>query len=142
MPLAGPCTKRGQIIRAVRDQDTIDAGRTTAAEYAGVYVSRLTVTVNVVDKPGVQVSPETLRIAEGRSGGYNVKLNTAPKSDVAVTVSSDDTSRVTANPASLTVTPTNWSSFQRVTVNAKPEGRQRRPPGATRRPSTVSYWRP
>ena len=53
-------------------------GRTTASEYVGVNVDSVGVRVSDDDAPGVQVSPERLQIAEGRSGSYNVRLNTAP----------------------------------------------------------------
>ena len=126
-------TGRTVTVSAVRDQDgademgttiahAIDAERTTATEYASVVgIDSVTVNVSDVDKPGVQVSPETLRITEGRSGSYNVKLNTQPTHDVTVTVRSGDTSTATVQPDKLTFTSTNWSSFQRVTVNAKPD---------------------
>ena len=124
-------------VSAVRDQDgademntkithMIDTERTTATEYLTWYehpdndVDSVTVNVSDVDKPGVQVSPETLRITEGRSGSYSVKLNTQPAEDETVTVSvrSDDRD-VTVSPGKLTFTSTNWSSNQRVTVTAK-----------------------
>ncbi len=114
-------------VSAVHDQDgapdratithEIDAQRTTAGEYDGEGVASVTVTVSDDDAPGVRVSPETLRIAEGRSGGYNVRLNTAPTADVTITVDSDNRD-VTTQPASLTFTPDDWSRTQRVTVNA------------------------
>ena len=95
----------------------IDAQRTTADEYDGEDVASVDVTVSDDDAPGVRVSPETLRIAEGGSGGYNVRLNTAPTADVTITVDSDNDD-VTTQPSSLTFTPDDWSRAQRVTVNA------------------------
>ena len=95
----------------------IDAGRTTAGEYHGVPVDSVSVTVTDDDAPGVWVSPETLRIDEGRSGSYNVRLNTQPAGNVTITVSSDN-GDVTVEPASLNFTASDWSRAQRVTVNA------------------------
>ncbi len=122
-------------VSAVRDQDgddemgttiahAIDTERTTATEYLTWYerpendVDSVTVNVSDVDKPGVQVSPETLRINEGRSGTYSVKLNTQPTADVTVAVSSSNDD-LTMEPASLTFTPDNWSQPQWVTVTAR-----------------------
>jgi len=56
---------------------TIDAQRTSADEYDGVSVGSVSVIVDDDDAPGVRVSPERLRIAEGRSGSYNVHLHGA-----------------------------------------------------------------
>ena len=124
-------------VSAVRDLDgademgttiahAIDTERTTATEYVTWYehpandVDDVTVNVSDVDKPGVQVSPETLRINEGRSGTYNVRLNTQPAQDETVTITvRSDGPDVTVSPGKLTFTSTNWNRNQRVTVNAK-----------------------
>ena len=117
-------------VSAVRDQDgddetgtvithVIDAGRTTAGEYDNVAnIGSVRVNVLDVDKPGVWVSTERLQIAEGRSGSYNVRLNTAPTANVTVSVSSRD-GDVTVEPARLTFTSDDWNRTQRVTVNAR-----------------------
>ena len=92
-------------------------GRTTASEYVGVNVDSVGVRVSDDDAPGVQVSPERLQIAEGRSGSYNVRLNTAPSANVTVSVSSSNPD-VRTEPASLVFTAEDWNRGQRVTVHA------------------------
>ena len=78
----------------------------------------MAVSVSDDDAPGVRVSTETLRIAEGHSGGYDVRLNTEPSADVTITVSSTN-GDVTVEPGKLTFTSDDWSRTQRVTVNAR-----------------------
>ena len=67
--------------------------------------------------PGATVSTAALTVAEGSSGTYTVRLNTAPSSDVTVTVggASGD---VTVAPPSLTFTTSNWDTPKTVTVSA------------------------
>ena len=80
-------------------------------------VAGVSVSVTDDDSPGVRVSPERLRIAEGRSGSYNVRLNTEPAADVTINVSSDNDD-VTVSPEQLTFTADNWNAPQTVTVSA------------------------
>ena len=69
--------------------------------------------------PGVTVEPPSLTVDEGSTNTYTVELNTQPSGDVTVTiVAPTDNTEVTAEPASLTFTTTNWNSVQTVTVRA------------------------
>ena len=67
--------------------------------------------------PGATVSTAALRVAEGGSGSYTVRLDTAPSADVTITVggASGD---VTVPGSPLTFTTSNWTVPQTVTVNA------------------------
>ncbi len=67
--------------------------------------------------PGATVSTAALRLAEGGSGAYTVRLDTAPSADVTVTVggASGDVA-VMGSP--LTFTTATWTIPQTVTVNA------------------------
>ena len=65
----------------------------------------------------VRVTETTLRFAEGHSVYYYVSLNTQPSSKVVIAVSSNNTD-VTASPATLTFSPSNWDTAQTVTVRA------------------------
>jgi glucose/arabinose dehydrogenase len=65
------------------------------------------------------LSTNTLTIDEGSSGTFTVRLATAPSSNVTVNVArSSGDSDVTASPATLTFTPSNWNMPQTVTVSA------------------------
>ena len=75
--------------------------------------------ITVAIPPGVTVSPTDLTVDEGGTGTYTVVLNTQPTDDVTVTVNDPtDNTDVTAEPASLTFTTTNWDTAQTITVSA------------------------
>ena len=75
-----------------------------------------TVDVTVADAPGVTVSPGALRVAEGATGTYTVKLNTKPAGSVTVTPTSSAGTVATVSGA-LTFTTSTWGTMQTVTVS-------------------------
>ena len=121
-------------VSAAQDADAVnDAASITHAvvasrsanEYAAATIAGVAVTVTDDDTAGATVSPATLRIPEGGSATYTVRLDAQPTSDVVITVSSDnsdvtaDTDAATSgNQTTLTFTPSNWSTAQTVTVRA------------------------
>jgi hypothetical protein len=70
------------------------------------------------DTPGVTVTPATgLITAEGGgTASFTVVLNTQPTADVAIDLSSSDTTEGIVSPASLTFTPSNWKNHQTVII--------------------------
>ena len=54
--------------------------------------------------------------AGSRTDTYTVVLNSQPTASVTITVMSSDATAATVSPATLTFTPSNWSSAQAVTV--------------------------
>ena len=111
-------------VSAAEDNDlSRDIATVTHTLAGGDYESFAAPSVAVIvtdnDVPGVTVTPTSLTIAEGGSGTYTVTLNTLPAGDVTVAiVDPTDNTDVTAEPASLTFTTTNWSTAQTVTVSA------------------------
>ena len=107
-------------VSGVEDADATDETVTVShgvSGYTGVNSApALTVTVNDNDVPGVMVDPVSLTVDEGGMGTYTVKLNTLPGGDVTITPSSDDMAAATVSPATLTFTPSTWSSPRTVTV--------------------------
>ena len=95
----------------------VDASR-SANEYDAVSIAGVRVTVTDDDTAGVSVSETVLTVAEGGSGSYTVKLDAQPTSDVVIGVTKNGSSDVTASPATLTFTPSNWDTAQTVTVAA------------------------
>ena len=94
----------------------------SADEYDAVSVAGVAVTV-ADDDAGVSVSVTELALAEGGQAAYTVVMDAEPASDVVITASSDnsdvtvDTDRKTdGNQSTLTFTPSNWDTAQRVTV--------------------------
>ena len=77
----------------------------------------ITVTIEENDAPAVTLSTVSLVIAEGEEATYTVALDTQPSDDVTVVINDPtDNTDVTAAPASLTFTRSNWSAPQTVTV--------------------------
>ena len=111
------------------DRDDENVVITHTANGAHYYDVIATVGVKVNDTtapppapdPALSVSATALRLAEGGSGAYTVALATRPDDNVIVTIASDNAD-VTTRPASLTFTPSNWSTAQRVTASAASDG--------------------
>ena len=75
--------------------------------------------ITVAFPPGVAISPTDLTVNEGSTGTYTVKLNAEPSDEVTVTiVDPTDNTDVTASPASLSFSTTDWATAQTVTVSA------------------------
>jgi hypothetical protein len=74
--------------------------------------------------PGLSLSKSAATVNErgaGNSDTFTVVLESAPSSSVVLSVSSSDTGEVTASPADLTFTVSNWSSPQTVTLTGVDE---------------------
>src|SRR5262249_17810662 len=68
----------------------------------------------------IQTSVTTLNVNEGASAQYGVRLASAPTGNVTVNVArlSGDTDLTVSAGATLTFTPTNFGTFQNVTISA------------------------
>ena len=80
-----------------------------------------TATVNITDDDGagVSVSKASLTITEGSSDTYTIVLDSQPTADVTVTINDPPgNTDVTAEPASLTFSSTDWATPMTVMVNA------------------------
>ena len=77
-----------------------------------------TVSITDNDTVGVTVSDTSLDIDEGDSDTYTVVLDSKPTHNVTITVNDPSNTDVTADPADLTFTPSNWDTAQSVTVTA------------------------
>ncbi|MBF2755289.1 MAG: hypothetical protein ISN29_08545, partial [Gammaproteobacteria bacterium AqS3] len=104
------------------DNGTSDTARINltarGADYEGVTKS-LTASVADDDPVGLRVSGGTLRLVEGQSGSFSVRLNTRPSEAVSISVSSSNPAVATATPAlpaTLSFAPDSWSRPQTVTV--------------------------
>ena len=91
----------------------------SGADYGSVDNADLAVTVTDDETAGVTVTPTSLTVTEGGTNTYTVVLDTQPTATVTVTiVDPTDNADVTANPARLTFTTSNWSTAKTVTVSA------------------------
>ncbi len=66
--------------------------------------------------PGMIRSKPSLRVVEGDTATYTVKLTVLPTSNVVISVTKSGSSDVTVSAATLTFTPSNWNTAQTVTV--------------------------
>ncbi len=92
-----------------------------ATGYSGsLDIASVVVTVDDDDAPGVTPSTTTLTVNEGdgAGGSYTVVLDTQPDAAVTVSVGGFADTDVTASPATLTFSTTDWDTVQRVTVTA------------------------
>ena len=87
----------------------------SGADYGGASTPTVAATVRDTDAAGVRIEPPTLRIREGGSETYRVRLNTQPSGDVLVTPTAAPGSEalaVDADGSPMTFTPQNWSAEQ------------------------------
>ena len=104
-------------VRGVSDGAASITHAATGADYGAAPTPTVAVSVRDEDAPGVRVEPPLLRLAEGGSGSYRIRLNTQPSGDVTVTAtsgSSELTLRGAQNVGTLTLTFTtqNWNADQ------------------------------
>ena len=122
-------------VTAAQDDDAVNAAATiahavvdgsSADEYDPVANVDLAVTVTDDDTAGITLST-LAAINEGSSGTYTVKLNSAPSSDVVISLTVSGSSEVTVADTdgemsgvqnTLTFTASDWSTPQTVTVEA------------------------
>ncbi|MHC5262252.1 glycoside hydrolase family 48 protein [Streptomyces sp. UC4497] len=80
--------------------------------------------ITVAAGAAVVASPSQLGVQQGKSGTFDVKLSTQPTSNTTVAVSrtSGNTGLSVSSGGSLTFTPSNWNTAQKVTVAADSSG--------------------
>ncbi len=107
-------------VRGVADGAANITHPTTGADYGSAPTPTVAATVRDEDAPGVRVEPTLLRMEEGASAGYRVRLNTQPAGDVTVTATSGSSELTLQDGAqqvgtlALTFTTGNWNAEQRV----------------------------
>ena len=118
-------TPKTVTVNAARDADAEGETATvthtvtsTDSSYSAASANSVSVIVTDDDTAGVSVSEAELTIAEGSSDTYTIVLDSQPTAAVTVTINDPSNTDVTAEPASLTFSSTDWSSPKTVTVNA------------------------
>ena len=114
------------VTAAEDDADAVDDVVTlTHAATGGDYDVSAGLEVTVADDDAALViSPSPLRVDEGDSATYTVKLAALPSGEVTVTITGQAGSEVSVSGASLplTFTPADWAVAQMVTVTAVGDG--------------------
>ncbi|MDX3517123.1 glycoside hydrolase family 48 protein [Streptomyces scabiei] len=95
-----------------------------AHDSLGASADSTPVGITVASGPAVVASPSQLGVQQGKTGTYDVKLSTQPSGNVTVTTSraSGNSGLSVTGGASLTFTPSNWNTAQKVTVTADSSG--------------------
>ncbi|MEV4313687.1 glycoside hydrolase family 48 protein [Actinocrispum sp. NPDC049592] len=79
--------------------------------------------VTVLGAPTIVASPSTVSVKQGTSSTVDLKLATQPSSSVTVAVArTSGSTDLTAAPAQLTFTTTNWNTGQPVTISSANNG--------------------
>jgi uncharacterized protein (DUF1800 family) len=114
-------------INAAEDADSTNGSAVFRA--SGTNLGSADVTANEVDNDpptmiAIQTSVATLNVNELGSAQYGVRLASAPASTVTVNVArlSGDTDLTVTGGATLTFSPTNFGTFQNVTISAADDG--------------------
>ncbi|MFJ9025135.1 glycoside hydrolase family 48 protein [Streptomyces sp. NPDC102259] len=95
-----------------------------AYDSLGASASSTPVGITVASGPAVVASTNQLAVQQGKTGTYSLKLSTQPSANVTVTTArtTGNTGLTVTGGASLTFTPSNWSTAQNVTVTANASG--------------------
>ena len=108
-------TPQAVTVTAVDDPDAADEAleirhAVSGADYAGVTVLPVAVTVVDDEIPDVNLSATSVDVDEGGQATWTVVLATQPTVTVTVRPVSDDTGAVTVSPSSLAFTASNWDT--------------------------------
>ncbi|MFE1911222.1 glycoside hydrolase family 48 protein [Streptomyces anandii] len=95
-----------------------------AYDSLGASAESAPVGITVAAGPAVVASPAQLGVQQGKSGDFEVKLATRPSANVTVGVARTDgnTGLTVTSGSSLTFTPDDWNTAQKVTVTADSSG--------------------
>ncbi|GAA3210646.1 hypothetical protein GCM10020256_08900 [Streptomyces thermocoprophilus] len=95
-----------------------------AYDSLGASAESTPVGITVASGPAVVASTNQLAVQQGGTGSYELKLSTQPTSDVTVTTArtGGNTGLSVTDGATLTFTPSNWDTPQKVTIGADDSG--------------------
>ena len=112
-------------VTAAQDDDARDDAATFShtvasadADYNGITVSEVEVTVTDDEIAGLSITPTELTIAEGGSDSYQVVLTSKPAHDVTVTITHSGDGDIGIDDQELTFTDSDWNQAQTVAVTA------------------------
>ncbi|MFI7080014.1 glycoside hydrolase family 48 protein [Micromonospora sp. NPDC049903] len=81
-------------------------------------VAERSFTVTAATGPALVATPTSVSVPEGGTSTFNLKLDRAPTSNVAVSLARTGDSDISVTPSTVTLTPSNWSTGVTVTVAA------------------------
>ena len=108
-------------VTATADDDTANDIVTLTHSAAGGGYGGVTkdLRVTVTDDADLVISPRPLRVPEGTTGMYTVKLAAPPSANVKVTISGHANTDVSLSTTKLTFTTTDWQTEQTVRVTTE-----------------------
>jgi large repetitive protein len=94
-----------------------DAATSQDAKYAGLDAVDVPVRNVDNDSAGITVTDATGNtIEKGTGASFTIVLNSEPKQDVSIDLSSSDPTEGTISPTTVTFTPLNWSAPQKISI--------------------------
>ena len=116
-------------VSAAADDDAVNDTATVGhaargADYAGVRVDEVEVTVRDNDERGVTVDPVRVQLREGGRETYTVVLETQPTGTVTIrpSLAAGSDGDVRVSPSALSFSTSNWKTPKTVTVSAGQDG--------------------
>lgn len=96
-----------------------DAATSSDAKYAGLDAVDVPVRNIDNDSAGITVTDASGNtIEKGAGASFTIVLNSEPKQDVSIALSSSDTTEGTISPTTVTFTPLNWQAPQKITISS------------------------
>ncbi|KOR33688.1 hypothetical protein AM228_28385, partial [Planktothricoides sp. SR001] len=123
-------TSSGQVTFTIANDnlDEIDetANLTISNPSAGIQLGATTTgsfTITDNDTAGFDILPISGNTSEdGTQATFDIRLTSEPTANVTIGLSSSNTAEATVAPATLTFTPTNWNTYQTVTITGVDDG--------------------
>ncbi len=109
-------------VRVAEDNDAVEDTGTIRHTAAGANFTGsapevvMTVDVQETTEAGVTIEPMSLIVTEGRTGTYNVNLQSQPQANVTIVVTSSNVGKVSVAPGRLTFRNSDWDQPQKITV--------------------------
>jgi len=104
-------------VSGINDVDVFPKETNVSCTVPGATPTLIPVHVEDITDPALETSTTSMNIFEYSTGMFGVRMTAEPPSSVTVTIESLDVGAATVSPATLTITPTNWNSYQQVTVS-------------------------
>ncbi len=107
-------------LAAVKDSDSeSNIVVLTLTSTGSAYNASKTISVTIIDQdvPSI-IAPAFVNVTEGSSESFTIRLTATSSSPVTVTITGDTGTYLEFNPASLTFTPDNWNTSQKIILNA------------------------
>ena len=115
-------TSQTVTVRVAADNDAVEDTGTIRHSAAGANFTGtapevvMTVDVQETTEAGVTIEPVSLIVTEGRTGTYNLNLQSHPQANVTIVVTSSNVGKVSVAPGRLTFRNSDWDQTQKITV--------------------------